>query len=86
VSFCGPPTWWALSPVSNRTLETAVIWPYDAAVHRIFSIPDVASNVILGLPLGVLLVAALGDVLILAAGAVGGAALHACYRAMLDSA
>jgi hypothetical protein len=30
--------------------------------------------------------AALGDVLILAAGAVGGAALHACYRAMLDSA
>ena len=30
--------------------------------------------------------AALGDVLILAAGAVGGAALHARYRAMLDSA
>jgi VanZ family protein len=42
----------------RHNLDTAVFWPYDAAGHRIFSIPDVASNVILGLPLGLLLVAA----------------------------
>ncbi|HEY7652093.1 MAG TPA: VanZ family protein [Methylomirabilota bacterium] len=40
----------------RHNLDAAVLFPYDAGGQRTFSLPDVASNVLVGLPLGLLLV------------------------------
>ena len=48
----------ATDPAAIRgALRSAVVAPYDAVGHRRFSLPDVASNTLLGLPFGFLLVA-----------------------------
>lgn len=46
-----------LDPATVRdNIALAILSPYDAAGHRVFSLADLASNVILGLPFGFLLV------------------------------
>lgn len=43
--------------VVRDNMALAILSPYDADGHRVFSLADLASNVILGVPLGFLLVA-----------------------------
>jgi len=46
-----------VDPATVRdNIAQAVLFPYDAAGHRVFSLADLASNVILGVPFGFLLV------------------------------
>lgn len=46
-----------LDPATVRdNMALAILSPYDAAGHRVFSLADLASNVILGVPFGFLLV------------------------------